>query len=325
MGKDKEKISQKWNRIKQTTGFRDGMLFLVFIVISASFWLILALNDSAQDSFNVNLRIINKPDSVTFISDIPEKLHVGVRDKGTNLLRNTFLRDPVMTIDFNEYANDGILRILPSDFQSNLKNTFGSTAQITSVSLDSLRILYTTNPGKRVPVVVSSKIIPSSGYTLEGEPTTSPVSVYVYGENSVLDTINFVRTETVDLKNLSETTSLNVELLKIRYARVIPEEVRLTIPIEPLVKKDALVTISTTNVPEGESLLLFPSKVPVSYFVAMSRLADDEDHNIELLVDYNDIHSEHTGKLHVSVLKYPERLKNLSLGMDSVEYAVVKQ
>lgn len=300
------------------------MLFLVFVGVSAVFWFILALNDSAQDHFNVNLRIVNAPDSVTFISDVPEKIHVAVSDKGTNLWRNGYLKHPTINIDFKEYSSDGILRYSYNDLISSLRDSFGGSALITSVSLDSLQLFYTTNPGKKVPILVDCHVYPSSGHILEESVKASPGSVFVYGSKEVLDTINYVSTESVTLRDVYETTDLEVKIRKIKGARAIPSKVMLTVPIEPLVMKQAMVSVEAINVPEGEEMLLFPSKVPVEYYVAMSKLNDDEDNNISLVVNYDDIAKSKDGKLHVETQKFPERLKNLKLKTDSIEYAIIK-
>lgn len=319
-----ENIRQKWNTLKNTSGFKNSMLFLIFVCVSAVFWFIMALNDSAQDHFNVNLRIINQPDSVTFINDVPEKIHVTVSDKGTNLWRNGYMKHPTIHIDFKEYSSDGILRYSYNDLITSLKDKFGSNALITSVSPDSLQLFYTTNPGKKVPILVNCQVYPAAGSTLEGSVRTSPGSVYVYGSKETLDTINYVSTESETLKNISETTEKEVKIKKIKGARAMPSKVMLIVPIEPLVRKQAMVTVTPVNVPQNEELLLFPSKVPVEYYVAMSRLNDDEDNNIELVVDYNEISQSENGKLHVAKHKSPERLKNLIVKTDSIEYALVK-
>ena len=319
-----KKIAWKWKEIKSTSTFHDAILFLIFICVSAVFWFILALNDSAQDSFNVKLSITNMPDSVTFISYIPEKMHVCVRDKGTMLWRNGVLKRPSINIDFKEFASNGVLRFSNSDIQSALKSTFGGTAQITALSLDSIRLEYTTNPGRKVPVVVSANIYPSSGNIMEGNPTTVPASVFIYGEKSVIDSINYVTTEHIELQGLTESSQSVVKIKKIPGVRIMPKEVELRVPIEPLVKKDAMITVTPINVPENQTILLFPSKVPVSYYVAMSRLNEDDDPNIELEVDYLEIDSTTNAKLKVFVKRYPERLKNLTLASDSVEFALVK-
>lgn len=319
-----EQIKNRWRLLKASSGFHNVMLFLEFVAVSALFWLILALNDSAQSNFNVRLQLTNVPDTVTFISDIPEKVHVSVRDKGTNLWRNGFMRTPTMQINFKEYGDNGVLRFTKGDVMASLKSVFGASAQITAVSLDSLRLVYTTNRGKRVPVVVDAIIMPASGSIMEGNLKTSPTNVLVYGEQSVLDTIHRVVTERLDLKDLSETTTIDVDLKRVKDARVLPLQVKVTVPIEPLVKKEALITITPVNVPEGESLLLFPSKVKVQYYVAMSRFNDDDDPLIELQTDYNDIRQTGSTRLPVEIVRHPDRFLNMCLLRDSVEYTIVK-
>lgn len=318
-----ESANEKWKRLKHTSAFHDLVLFLVFVAISTFFWIILALNDNAQGSYNVKVAINNCPDSVTFISDIPEKLHVTVRDKGTSIWRNHY-RHPTMNINFREYADAGELRYSKNVIITSLKSIFGSSAQIVSISLDSLYLEYTSNKGKRVPVVVDADVSAASGSIIEGFTKASPSNVLVYGDQKVLDTIHKVRTERLILSDLSENTTVEVHLRKISDARILPSKVNVTVPVEPLVKKKASITITPVNVPHGESLLLFPSKVPVEYYVAMSRLNDDDDPEIELEVDFKAIPPSHNGKLHVRVARYPDRLKNLSLINDSVEFTIVK-
>lgn len=318
-----ESANEKWKRLKHTSAFHDLVLFLVFVAISTFFWIILALNDNAQGSYNVKVAINNCPDSVTFISDIPEKLHVTVRDKGTSIWRNHY-RHPTMNINFREYADAGELRFSKNDIITSLKSIFGSSAQIVSISLDSLYLEYTSNKGKRVPVVIDADVSAASGSIIEGFTKASPSNVLVYGDQKVLDTIHKVRTEKIILSDLSENTTVEVRLRKISDARILPSKVNVTVPVEPLVKKKASITITPVNVPHGESLLLFPSKVPVEYYVAMSRLNDDDDPEIELEVDFKAIPPSHNGKLHVRVARYPDRLKNLSLINDSVEFTIVK-
>ncbi len=318
-----ESANEKWKRLKHTSAFHDLVLFLVFVAISTFFWIILALNDNAQGSYNVKVAINNCPDSVTFISDIPEKLHVTVRDKGTSIWRNHY-RHPTMNINFKEYADACELRYSKNDIITSLKSIFGPSAQIVSISLDSLYLEYTSNKGKRIPVVVDADVSAASGSIIEGFTKASPSNVLVYGDQKVLDTIHKVRTERLILSDLSENTTVEVHLRKISDARILPSKVNVTVPVEPLVKKKASITITPVNVPHGESLLLFPSKVPVEYYVAMSRLNDDDDPEIELEVDFKAIPPSHNGKLHVRVARYPDRLKNLSLINDSVEFTIVK-
>lgn len=318
-----EVFLRKWRAIKENPKFHDFVLFLIFVCISTLFWFVLAANDSAQDSFNVKVSISNVPDSVTFISDIPERVHISVRDKGTNLWRNHW-RPPTINVDFRDYGENGVLRFSKDDIASSLKSQFGKTATITSISIDSLYLDYTTNKGKRVPVVVDASITAASGSVISGELKPRPSSVYVYGEKSVLDTIHSVHTSLLSLKDISESCKVDVEMRKIANAKIIPSKVEVGVTVEPLVKKEAMITITAINVPQGRNLLLFPSKIPVDYYVAMSHLGDDDDPDVELTVDYNDLSkSSSSSRLGVTIARFPSRLQNLTLKTDSVEYTVV--
>lgn len=323
MGRRIDSLLEKWKSIRETALFHNAVLFLIFVCVSTLFWVILSLNDSAQDSFNVKISINNVPDSVTFISDIPDKFHVGVRDKGTTLWRNHY-KNPTVSINFADYSEKGLLKFTKADMESSLKSIFGTNAVITSTSLDSLRLSYTTNKGKRVPVIIESHLSAAIGSVIVGKPQAMPSNVYVFGEQSVLDTIHRVYSRMVSMNDLTETNVVKVKLKDIRNARIVPSTVDVKVTVEPLVKKEALITITPINVPDNESLLLFPSRVPVDYYVAMSRLGDDDDPSIELQVDYNSIKTSVGDKLQVSVISYPERLQNLSLKTDSVEYTLVK-
>lgn len=323
MGSRIESIKEKWQKFKESTKFHNVGLFLIFVGVSTLFWFILALNDNAQGSFNVRIIISNVPDSVTFITDIPDKFHVGVSDKGTILWRNHYRR-PTIFINFRNYAEKGELRFTKSDMESSLRSLFGASATITSTSLDSLQLVYTTNKGKRVPIIIHANVTAASGSVLEGNLQPVPSNVYVFGEQAVLDTIHAVQTQMINLKDLSESTTVSAKLRKIKNARVVPSKIDVKIPVEPLVRKETMITLTPVNVPKGKSMLLFPSKVPVDYYVAMSRLGDDDDPSIELQVDYREILESRNGKLRVMVANYPERFQNLSVKTDSVEYTIVQ-
>lgn len=311
-----------WKRIKSTPSFHNAVTYLIFVAVSALFWFILTLNDNAQDGFRVKIAIVNCPDSVTFIDDIPTMLNVTVRDKGTNLWRDHY-RNPTLNINFKDYSHKGQLLFGGADMQTSLKQIFGATSQIVSTSIDSISLTYTTRKGKRVPVIVRGRFTAVSGSTIEGNIKVKPSNVLVFGERSVTDTIHKVYTELIEKDNIGETTDINAKIARISDVRILPSTVQIEIPVEPLVKKTTMVTISTINVPHGMSLLLFPSKVPVEYYVAMSRLNDNDDENIELLADFEDI-SRNSTRLNVVLGSYPDRLKNVALKNDSVEYTIIK-
>ena len=318
-----DQLAHWWRRVKSSSQFHNVLMYLIFVAIAMVFWFIISLNDSVTETFKVKMVIQQVPDSVTFINDPPSEIHVTLRDKGTNILRSGFVKDPVLEINFNDYAHDGILRISPSDLVSELKADFGGVAQITSSSIDSLRCYYTSQPGKRVPVIVKADVSAASGYIIRGVPSSLKKSVLVYSYGSETDTVHQVYTRMLSKKDLSQTSVFTVGLAPMRNVKIVPSKVDVKVLVEPLVHKEVYVTVETQNIPVGKSLLLFPPRVPVSYYVPMSDF-NNADPRVKVIADYNDIKSTGSSKVPVRIEKAASNLVNVELKADSVEYTLVK-
>lgn len=317
-------VGSWWRMLRKSSRFRSVLTFTAFVGISALFWLIMTLNDSVQDGCVVNVRISNKPDSITFISEVPKTIHVEVKDKGSSLMRTMWLKTPTVNLNFRELADNGQFICSNSDMMIALKETFGTNATIISSSLDSLRLVYTDRPGKSAPVVVAVNASARAGYTVYGHPVADPTRVTAYGPREIIDTITRVFTKSYVEYDLSESMGFKAELKSIAGVRLIPSSVNVRINVEPLVAKDEIATVVAENVPQDENLLLFPSTVRVSYFVPMSEFSDDKK-AVRVVVDYNDV-AAHMGEripLRIEPVKGVNAV-NPRLHSDSVEYTLVR-
>lgn len=321
--RQKPDIKHLWKSLKGSERFHNFVVFLIFVAIATVFWVMMAMNDSVQRDFNVKIQIDNVPDTVTFITPPPSVMHVAVRDQGTSLLRQGVMRKPTLHINFPDYAQKGIFRFTVTDMRAALKGTFGRSASILSVSLDSLRFNYTTGAGKRVPVVIAADIQAAPGNVITGALKSRPMNVTVYGPQSALDTIYRVLTERIKRHNIRESVKIGIDLLDIPGVRIIPDKVEVIVQAEPLVRKEQMVSIKTINVPNGINLVLFPSKVNVEYFIPMSKFGDEQP-EIEAMVDYSQLPLSRNGKLYIMLGPTPPGIVRPSLMADSVEYSVVR-
>ncbi len=315
-------IRNEWKRIRTSSRFHNFMMFLIFVAIAAVFWFILALNDSVTETFQVRLNIQNVPDSVTFITDPPADLHVTLRDKGTNILRSGVVKHPTVNLNFRDYAHEGVFRLSAADMTAELKADLG-VSQITAASIDSLRLYYTTQPGKRVPVMVQSDVTASSGNIISGAPVSLTRFVNVYSYRDEVDTVHSVLTQRLVKKDLSQTSEFDVKLKPIQGVKIVPSQVKVRVPVEPLVHKETYVEVDVENLPAGASLLLFPNRVPVSFYVPMSRF-NNENVPMHVVVDYNDTHRTRGSRIPVRVRDHAPGLINVELKTDSVEYTLVR-
>lgn len=317
-------IAKWWITLRNSSKFRSILSFLVFVGIAAVFWLVMTLNDSVQDSCMVNIRITNKPDSITFISEVPKSIHVEVKDKGSGLMRTMWMKRPTIDLNFRELAEHGQLICSRSDMMAALKETFGINASIVSCSIDSLRLTYTDNPGKSVPVLVAVNAAARAGYMVSGKPVSDPPRVTAYGPREILDSLNRVFTKAYIETDLSESKQFQSELKAIPGVRLIPSKVMVKINVEPLVAKEEIVGVVAENVPAEESLLLFPSNVRVSYYVPMSDFSEEKK-AVRVVVDYNELANHRGGRLPLRIETVEgSNAVNPRLHSDSVEYTLVR-
>lgn len=318
---NKSNIRQRWKQFRTSPKYHNLMVFFMFIIISTIFWSIITLNDEAQDDFNVELQISNIPQNVTFINDAPKQIHVNVRDKVVTLIKIGVLKNPIIKLDFNKYSSKGVFRLSSSELNSALRNIFGNAAHIVASSIDSLRLTYTTYPGKKVKIINNAQITPSLGNTISSQ-TLSPEYVTLYSEADILDSIKSVETEKIVKHSISEDNNFQVKIVPMKGVRIVPDKVLINVDVEPLVLRKTIVEITPKNVPANENLMIFPSKTEVSFFVPMSKFNDPLG-DIIVQADYNTIVPNST-KIKIKISSYPSDYINIKSKIDSVEYTIVK-
>lgn len=310
-----------YRRIRNSGKTKDFLVFLVFVGIAALFWYIMALNDDTQKVYDVAIGIDDVPDSVTFITAPPARLQVTVRDRGLNMLRRKVSGVPGLELNFGEYADGGRFHISHGALQASLRRVFGSTATISSVTPDSLSLVYTTYPGVRLPLELDYDVTVAPGMVL-GVPkmTVSAVDVYATAKT---DTLRKLYTERVVLRNIDRNTTVEVPVRQLPGKRVVPSTVGVTFVVEQLVKKESEVPVEADNIPLGHDILFFPSRVRVSYYVPMSRYAESGV-PVRVEASFNEAFNTSSDKVGIHIVSEAPYVSNVELLQDSVEYTVVK-
>lgn len=85
---------------------REFLIFLFFLGLSGTFWLLMALNETYDRDIPVPVKLVNVPKNVVITQNVSDTIDVMIRDKGFTLLAYTYAnRIQPVTIDFESYAN----------------------------------------------------------------------------------------------------------------------------------------------------------------------------------------------------------------------------
>lgn len=299
------------------------MLFLLFICVSYVFWLIQALNEDTQKEVRIPLHIEGVPEGVTFISDVPPTLLVSVRDRGTSLFNYTWSGTPGLTVPFSEMNADAAgsrVTIPGQEMSSRVRSLFGQQAQVLSVRPDSLNLIYTSLPGRKVKVIPAVNAHTSWQSVISGKITVSPDSVMLYSVNKLGAAMKHIDTAELTLDELTETYTGSVRVAVPAGCRAVPDVVDVTIPVEPLIAKTRAVAVSLKGAPSDASVVMFPSRVDVTFLVPMSSY-NSEVGVISVYADFSR-RSPQTARMPVYVGSAPEVCRDVTLAVDSVEYLI---
>lgn len=305
----------------RSSGGKDVWLYLLFVLIAFVFWALMSLDNEVQRDFDVPVELEDVPDSLTVIQDFPPTLSVGVRGKGSQLLRFLFSGSaPAMKVRFESSSvKDNRLTISRTKLEARLRDYFGSGVTITSCRPDSLSALFTSLPGKRIPLIIDAEIEADMQYTVSGAITVSVDSVTVFSTQPVPSDLRSIHTELLISNGLRDTSRFEVKVQPVAGMKVVPDVVTVTVPVEPLIARKRMIPVEMLNTPEGRHVILFPSKVEISYLVPMS--AYNEEVPMEAYADYNSIRPG-VSKLELTLSTPGGSMRNVSMSMDSVEFVI---
>ncbi len=299
---------------------KEILLFLLFLMISYVFWLMLTLNNEMQEDIEVPVEIAGIPDSVTVISNIPETLKISVRDKGTALMKYKIGGIKPLKINWADYSQTKNKFLLnKADLGAKLRDYFGSSGQLVTMLPDSISLSYTSSPGKKVAVKVLADLKPIFGSIINGPVTTNTDSVWLFSVEDLPHELTHVETLPIVRSSLSDTTDITVPIKPLPGVKIVPEEIVVKVPVEPLIARRQMAPVIAKNLPDDISLHTFPSRIEIAYLVPMSEY-NSEPYDINAYVDYADIANNTSGKLPVTLSLLPESYHSVEAVPDSVEY-----
>lgn len=318
-------FKRQYRKVKEelrTTTGRNILTFFVFLVISTIFWFLMALNDEVQKDYRVPLKLEDFPKNVTIISGQPQYLNVTVKDKGSALAKFSWGSKAELKLRYDEFSHrtDNALLLNESQLNSSIRGIFGSSATIMSVRPDSLYMVYTTNPGIPVRVVVDADITTLPQFEAFGSPKLSVDSVMLYSNLKDRLKIKELATAPISLSRLSDTTVVEVGLMVPEGMRVIPSTVKVTFPVEPLVAKTRKLQVEAENVPDGMRIIAFPAVVEAQFLLPKSTYSS-ANNTLRAVVDYNKI-KPGSSSLPVRLTGVPPYYQSAKLTVDSVEYLI---
>lgn len=308
-------LSKIWNK--------QFLIFLFFLALSSVFWIFQTLNETYEEDFQVPLELRNVPSNVVITTDLPENLHILLRDKGSQLLAYRYTQQfkPVV-VDYNTYSNpSGHVSILGNELQRQIAAQLLPGTQMLGLKPDTLDFYYNFGQFKRVPIRPLGEVRAGRLYSL-AKTVYSEDSVTVYASREQLDTITAAYLQPFNLRNLTDTTHVKSNFVKVKGAKFVPAQIGVTFCIDRLVEKTIQVPVQQVNFPASKQLRTFPATVKVTFQVGMGLYRKITSENFVLVVNYEDLLKNKSTYCHLSLKTIPEGVSHVRISPQDVEYVI---
>lgn len=302
---------------------REFLIFLFFMFVSFSFWLLQVLNDDYETEYTVSLRMKDVPDNVVLTSELPSNMKITLKDRGTVLV-NYSLGQGLMplTLDFAEYSDKGNQVRIPSmTLAKKISAQLSQSTKLVAIKPDTLEFIYTKGAAKTVPVKICGTITPERQYYVS-DTIFSPDSVRVYAPKSILDTITAAYTKTIDFEEVSDTVRKRVSFASVKGARFIPDYSDLTLKVDVYAEKTVDVPVVGVNFPHDKVLRTFPSKAKVTFQIGLSRFMEVGADGFQVVVDYNDLQNEGGDKCKLQLKEIPKGVNHVRVNPNEMDYII---
>lgn len=305
---------------------KEFLIFLFFLALSGAFWLMLALNDTYEREIRFPIRIVNIPKNVVLTSDADDTIRVTVRDKGYTLCAYLY-GENIKRIDlpFSQYTKKkGYGLVGAQELTKLIYQELFSSSRIVGIKPDKVEYFYNYGMHKRMPVKLFGNIVPEASYYL-AKVEFSPNFVDVYGSQDKLDSLKWIFTERLNIRNLKDTIVKTLDLRKIKGVKCVPSKVKISVFPDILTEESVEVPITALNMPEGKVLRTFPARVKVVFTVGASSFRLVTPDKFRVVVDYNELQNKPSEKCALRIAQVPHGIRNAHTEVSQVDYLVEEQ
>jgi hypothetical protein len=313
---------------------RNGKAFVFFVCLAlASFlWFLNALEKHYTDHITVPVRYINLPKDKELLGKLPEKFELTVDAFGYTLLQHklSLAFSPVL-LDVNDLTNNYLENKFMSKYtistyghKDEFAKQISNEIEIISIRPDSITFIVSNVIEKLVKIHPVVNVTFAKEFIFQKTPEVEPSSILVSGPQEILDTLKYINTEPVVLKNLSNTVKRDVALVLFPELRSNIDEVTVQIAVEQYTEAKFDIPILVLNQPDSLMIKTFPAKVKVSCRVGLSQYNKLNNSSFRAVVDY--IHrSGIISKLPVILDRVPETVLSVDYFPKEVDYIIERK
>ncbi len=266
----------------------DRTTFIACLCISCMIWLLSALSENYKTEVKVDIEFTNFPEDKMLVEAPDSILYLFVDASGSDLMRSIGFNRPRIRLDYQKHLNTNSLSTASfiNQFQEQL-----SGLNIIDIKPDSIYLDLEKRLEKKVPIVLMEKIETAKRFEVSGQVSISPDSVTIAGPQSIVDTIRFMRTELLELSNVTQAESGELKLQNTfpKSIQVGLETVQYGFTVEEFTEKRLTIPITVENLKVNKPVVLYPRSVEIQFLVPTSKYNEIDTSYFVVIADFSNV------------------------------------
>jgi len=261
--------------------------FFICLVIASFLWVVHALNTVYTHSFSIPVEFKNLPVDKKPLMQLPLQIKADIKASGLKLAI-MLIRQPFKTlvIDLNSLktANRGqnyVLSGSPIDYEK----IFHFETTVKHLYPDTLYFTERTGFEKNVPVKVPLNLSCREGFGFQ-PPVITPAFVTVWGDSSILNTVDTVYTPILNLTQLTNNVKETVPLIKPGsgiYTSL--SAVEVNIQVGRLVEHHITVPITDLKEYSDKQISIFPAFARIKFTALQNNYLPEDSALFKVMIN----------------------------------------
>ncbi|MDR3308381.1 MAG: hypothetical protein LBS80_00305 [Tannerella sp.] len=321
-------VESKSLKIEGNKQWKETLIFGFFLLLAFSFWLLLNLQQDVQRKITRRLNYEDLPLGWVLTEDAPQTINISLKDKGLTLLAYLWqVKSAPVNISVSDLAK-------PTDTTLFMSHEFLEkavakqlqllgTSTIVSIEPNEIRLHIDRMSSSILPVAPNIKVQTKAGFGLSDSIRILEAGIKVYGSKKVLDTMRFISTKHLALKDLSDKKEVTLELDLPAGIQAERTSVKALISVEEYTEKTLNIGVVCPNIPPNYMLRMFPASVEVICSLPLSQFKALNAEDLEIIMPFSDFKAKQTtGKITVKLTKSPAYVINPVIVPEELEFII---
>ncbi|MDG1850364.1 MAG: hypothetical protein P8I82_07785 [Flavobacteriales bacterium] len=257
--------------------------------MSTLFWFLIKFSKEYTYYIDYPLEYVNQPIDKYLKEQPLSELKIKVKGHGFAFLKETFFNRNA-DIDLSKLQRQGSTSFaLSQALRPNIARELNGFS-ILDIEPDTLFLDFSIKTSATLKVSVPLDLSFSENYVQYGDFKVVPQEIEVFGPAHILDTLTRLYTDVLKRDDISENIDVSLEaILPNAMLTARNTAVKVSQEVARFTEIHKKIPIQLINVPTGKELIVKPSEVDLSYWIAMKDVAKVKASDFVIYCDYDEI------------------------------------